>query len=109
MTPQRRAVLDAVAAQDGAFAVMDVYDLARPVELSLGLATVYRTVELLRSTGFVQPLRGPATARMSAATPVTTITWCARCAGSSKTRHSAGARPPRCSPESMASPSRATS
>jgi Fur family ferric uptake transcriptional regulator len=58
MTPQRRAVLDAVAAQEGAFAVMDVYDLARRVEPSLGLATVYRTVELLRSTGFVQPLAG---------------------------------------------------
>ena len=58
MTPQRRAVLDAVAEQKGAFAVVDVFELARRTERSLGLATVYRTVELLRSTGFVQPLAG---------------------------------------------------
>jgi len=58
MTPQRRAVLDALTGQKGAFAVVDVFEVARRAEPSLGLATVYRTVELLRSTGFVQPLAG---------------------------------------------------
>ena len=58
LTPQRRAVLDAVSEQEGAFTVVDVYDRARRHEPSLGLATVYRTVELLRSTGSIRPLAG---------------------------------------------------
>ena len=58
VTPQRRAVLDAVAAQPGSFTVVQVYDRARKTEPSLGLATVYRTVELLRSTGSLRPLTG---------------------------------------------------
>ena len=58
ITPQRRAVLDAVAAQPGSFTVVQVYDRARRREPSIGLATVYRTVELLRSTGSIRPLAG---------------------------------------------------
>ena len=58
MTPQRRAVVDAVAAQQGSFSVVDVYDRARKREPSLGLATVYRTVELLREAGSVRQLAG---------------------------------------------------
>jgi Fur family transcriptional regulator, ferric uptake regulator len=57
-TPQRRAVLDAVSEQEGAFTVVEVYDRARRDEPTLGLATVYRTVELLRSTGSIRPLAG---------------------------------------------------
>lgn len=58
MTVQRRAVLGAVADQEGSFSVVDVYDRARKREPSLGLATVYRTVELLREAGSVRQLAG---------------------------------------------------
>ena len=58
LTPQRRAVVDAVAAQDGAFTVVDVFAQARKKEPTLGLATVYRTVELLREAGSVRQLAG---------------------------------------------------
>jgi Fur family transcriptional regulator, ferric uptake regulator len=58
LTPQRRAVLDALDGQPGSFTVVEVYDRARKREPSLGLATVYRTVELLRSTGSIRPLAG---------------------------------------------------
>jgi Fur family ferric uptake transcriptional regulator len=55
-TPQRQAVLDAVRRQTGHFTVVDVYDLARKREPRIGLATVYRTVELLRQGGSVRQL-----------------------------------------------------
>jgi len=58
LTPQRRAVIDAVEAQEGAFTVVDVFERARRKEPSLGLATVYRTVELLRDAGSVRQLAG---------------------------------------------------
>ncbi|HSP73625.1 MAG TPA: transcriptional repressor [Gaiellaceae bacterium] len=55
-TPQRTAVLDAVAGLDGPFTLVELYDRAREKEPQLGLATVYRTVELLRETESVRPL-----------------------------------------------------
>jgi len=58
LTPQRRAVLDAVERQHGSFTVVQVYDRARRREPSLGLATVYRTIELLRTTGSIRQLTG---------------------------------------------------
>ena len=58
MTAQRRAVLDAVARRAGAFTLVELYDDARAEEPRLGLATVYRTVELLRRAGTVKPLAG---------------------------------------------------
>ena len=58
LTPQRRAVLEAITAQQGRFTVVEVYDAARRTHPRLGLATVYRTVELLRRDGFVRPLAG---------------------------------------------------
>lgn len=58
LTPQRRAVLDAVDGLDGAFTVVEVFERARRREPSLGLATVYRTIDLLRDAGFVRPLAG---------------------------------------------------
>ena len=56
LTPQRRAVLDSIVRQRGAFTAADVYDDARTAEPSLGLATVYRTLELLLGTGSVSRL-----------------------------------------------------
>ena len=60
MTRQRRAVLDAIAAHRGRFTIVEIYDEARVREPALGLATVYRTVELLRRTGSLRPLPGGA-------------------------------------------------
>ena len=57
-TPQRRAVADAIAATEGAFTAADIYERARSVEPRLGLATVYRTIDLLRRAGSVRPLSG---------------------------------------------------
>jgi Fur family transcriptional regulator, ferric uptake regulator len=56
LTPQRQAVLDAVADLEDGFTLVELYDRAREREPRLGLATVYRTVELLRRTGAVRPL-----------------------------------------------------
>lgn len=58
MTPQRRALLAVLSKSRGAFTAVDLYDRARRLEPSLGLATVYRTVELLRRTGAIHPLAG---------------------------------------------------
>lgn len=58
MTAQRRAVLDAVDAQKGAFTAVAVYDRARKAQPGLGLATVYRTLEVLRQEGAIRGLPG---------------------------------------------------
>jgi Fur family ferric uptake transcriptional regulator len=58
LTPQRRAVLDAVAVFPGAFTAVELYDRARRAEPGLGLATVYRTLELLREAGSIRQLAG---------------------------------------------------
>ena len=58
VTPQRRALVRAIAARRGRFTVADVFDEARREEPRLGLATAYRTLELLRQTGSVRPLPG---------------------------------------------------
>jgi Fur family transcriptional regulator, ferric uptake regulator len=57
-TAQRQAVLRVVGEASGSFTVADLHDRARRLEPSLGLATTYRTVELLRSSGAVHPLLG---------------------------------------------------
>jgi Fur family transcriptional regulator, ferric uptake regulator len=58
LTPQRSAILDAVERLPGSFTAVQVYDRARRREPSLGLATVYRTIELLRATGSLRQLTG---------------------------------------------------
>ena len=58
LTPQRRAVLDAIEGWNGSFTVVEVYDRARRAYPRLALATTYRTVDLLRRTGSVRPLPG---------------------------------------------------
>ena len=57
-TPQRRAVLEAIERRRGSFTAVDVYDRARKGEPTLGLATVYRTLDLLRRTDAIRPLAG---------------------------------------------------
>jgi len=56
LTPQRRTLLELVSGWDGAFTVPELYDRARAADPRIGLATVYRTVELLRETKAVHPL-----------------------------------------------------
>jgi Fur family transcriptional regulator, ferric uptake regulator len=58
VTPQRQAVIDAVASLPGRFTIVEIYDLARKRYPALGLATTYRTIELLRRTGSVRLLPG---------------------------------------------------
>jgi Fur family transcriptional regulator, ferric uptake regulator len=60
LTPQRRAVLDLIAGRDGSFTAVDLLQEARRRNPTLGLATVYRTVDMLRRTGSVRPLVGDA-------------------------------------------------
>jgi Fur family ferric uptake transcriptional regulator len=57
-TTQRRAVARAVEESPGAFTVQELHDRARVHEPRLGLATTYRTLELLRESGDVHPLLG---------------------------------------------------
>jgi Fur family ferric uptake transcriptional regulator len=57
-TPQRLAILELVASWQGSFTVAELHDRARKREPRLGLATTYRTVELLRRSGEVHPLHG---------------------------------------------------
>lgn len=60
LTPQRRSLLDLIADRDGSFTAVDLFQEARRRAPDLGLATVYRTIELLRRTGSVRPLVGDA-------------------------------------------------
>ena len=57
-TAQRLAVARAVGESAGAFTVQELHDRARVFEPRLGLATTYRTLELLRERGGVHPLAG---------------------------------------------------
>lgn len=58
LTPQRQAVLETIAGWQGSFTVADVFERARKRSRQLGLATTYRTVDLLRQSGSVRPLAG---------------------------------------------------
>jgi Fur family ferric uptake transcriptional regulator len=58
LTPQRRAVLAAIADWQGTFTVVDLFERARRGSPRLGLATTYRTVELLRRSGSIRALAG---------------------------------------------------
>ena len=58
LTPQRRAVLDAIEASTGRFTAVELFQRARRSSPRLGLATTYRTLELLRRTGSLHALSG---------------------------------------------------
>jgi Fur family ferric uptake transcriptional regulator len=58
LTPQRRAVLDAIEASGGPFTALELFQRARRSSPTLGLATTYRTLDLLRRTGSLHPLSG---------------------------------------------------
>jgi Fur family transcriptional regulator, ferric uptake regulator len=56
LTPQRRAVLDAIEDFEGRFTALELFERARRSSPRLGLATTYRTLELLKSTGSLHAL-----------------------------------------------------
>ncbi len=58
MTPQRKTVIDVIARWRGSFTAIEVYDRARKDSPGVGLATIYRTIELLKRSGAVKPLSG---------------------------------------------------
>jgi Fe2+ or Zn2+ uptake regulation protein len=58
LTPQRRAVLDAIEASNGRFTALELFQRARRSSPRLGLATTYRTLDLLRRTGSLHALSG---------------------------------------------------
>lgn len=58
MTAQRRALLDTVAESTGSFTALELHDRARRREPSLGIATTYRTLDLLRDSGAIRMLAG---------------------------------------------------
>ena len=58
LTPQRQAVLDLIAEGEGSFTAAEIFQAVRRRKSRVGLATVYRTVDLLRRTGSVRPLVG---------------------------------------------------
>jgi Fur family ferric uptake transcriptional regulator len=58
MTPQRRAVVAAVAGRRRCFTVAELHRHACRSYPGLGLATTYRTLELLRDAGAVRALAG---------------------------------------------------
>jgi Fur family ferric uptake transcriptional regulator len=53
-TAQRRAILRLVEEWQGGFTVADLHARARTLNPRLGLATTYRTIELLRRAGVVR-------------------------------------------------------
>lgn len=55
-TRQRRAIVELVERWNGSFTVARLHAEARKRHPRLGLATTYRTVELLRREGAVRPL-----------------------------------------------------
>jgi Fur family ferric uptake transcriptional regulator len=57
-TPQREAVVAAICDLQGSWTALDVFDRARRRAPGLGLATVYRTLELLAREGSVRSLTG---------------------------------------------------
>jgi Fur family transcriptional regulator, ferric uptake regulator len=58
VTLQRRALLETIENWSGSFTAKEIFDAARQQDAGLGLATVYRTVELLRRQRTISQLAG---------------------------------------------------
>ena len=58
LTPQRKAVLDVVAAAEVSVSPAQVYDAARALYPDLGLTTVYRTLDILVGLGALRRVQG---------------------------------------------------
>ena len=53
ITPQRRAVLRAIASSQGHLTPAELHQLARQERPDIGLVTVYRTLEMLAEAGLI--------------------------------------------------------
>jgi len=53
LTPQRAVILNAIEHREGHFSTEEVYAQIKPRYARLNISTVYRTLELLRTTGLV--------------------------------------------------------
>jgi Fur family transcriptional regulator, ferric uptake regulator len=58
LTRQRRAVVAAVAATNGAISPLQLFEAARATCPDLGLTTVYRTLEILSEAGALRRVHG---------------------------------------------------
>lgn len=56
LTPQRRLILDILSQGNAHLDAQDIYEHARSREANLSLATVYRTLSVLKETGLVHEL-----------------------------------------------------
>lgn len=56
LTPQRRLILDILSEADAHLDALEIYERARADETRLSLATVYRTLSVLKETGLVNEL-----------------------------------------------------
>ena len=56
LTPQRRLILDILSGADAHLDAQEIYERARTNETRLSLATVYRTLSILKETGLVHEL-----------------------------------------------------
>lgn len=59
MTRQRRAVIDAIAAAESGLTASELYDEARRQYPRIGLATIYRTLDLLADVGALRRIHSP--------------------------------------------------
>ncbi len=59
LTGSRRAVVEIVAGSNHALSPLELYDMARGRYSSIGLVTVYRTLEKLEELGLVQRVHQP--------------------------------------------------
>ncbi|HUH97269.1 MAG TPA: Fur family transcriptional regulator [Anaerolineales bacterium] len=59
LTTARRAVVEIIAASQRALTPVEVYDAARDQYPTLGLVTVYRTLEKLEELGLIQRVHRP--------------------------------------------------
>jgi Fur family ferric uptake transcriptional regulator len=58
LTAQRRALLETIARWKGSFTALELHARARRREPTLGIATTYRTLDLLREAGSIRALVG---------------------------------------------------
>ncbi len=59
LTDARRAVMSILASSKTALTPQEIYDLARDNDLSLGIASVYRTLEILANLNLIQQIHQP--------------------------------------------------
>ena len=54
LTPQRESILKAFIQNEGHIEIEELFNLAKSVDSSIGIATVYRTVNLLAECGLAR-------------------------------------------------------